>query len=601
LSPTSPSTVYASLWDHHRNNGARTYGGVGSGLYRSQDDGATWTRLQNISGSVCAWDQMGSGLASDPSLGRIGVAVAPSDANRVYIEFGSPYGPDKGFYSSSDGGTTFTCGGEAGYSATAGYEWWFGRLWVNPLNENDLFSADIYLRQSVDGGAHWATVTNTTTGGSSGGKPGDAHADQHAMAFDPNTIGRVYLGNDGGVYRSDLDGAPDSWIHGTYEPWNQIYHLAVASDDPSRLAIGLQDQGSWSTWTATTPPSDLSAGWTSYGGGDGHYVAIDPSDHTYYYECYQPVPPHHDCAMFHDTGSGATATTSSSGLSSAAWPAGTRFTTDTPLVVDPTNPSVVYIGGTSLGRSTDRGASFTLISPSAPDSPESLPGPVPLNEIDQGPFYANEYGAITAIAPAKSAPNTIYAGTDTGLVWVTTDLGAHWTKMQGLPARWVNAMVVDPTNALHAFAGFSGYREGYNAANVWETQDGGATWSNVSGNLPNAPVEMLTFDKPSGQIFAETNFGVFYASDGSTAQWGRLGSGLPNAPVFDLKVSGDGQTIFAATFGRGIWKIPMPLPAANVPEAGSAAALVGLGALLPAAGVIALRRRRERAAMSFGE
>jgi photosystem II stability/assembly factor-like uncharacterized protein len=217
---------------------------------------------------------------------------------------------------------------------------------------------------------------------------------------------------------------------------------------------------------------------------------------------------------------------------------------------------------------------------------------VPQNEIDQGPFYANEYGAITAIAPAKSAPNTIYVGTDTGLVWVTRDLGTHWTQTQGLPVRWVNAVVVDPTNANHAFAGFSGYREGYNAANVWETLDGGATWSNVSGNLPNAPIEMLTFHQPTGQIFAETNFGVFYASDGSTSQWGRLGSGLPNAPVFDLKVTGDGKTLYAATFGRGVWQIPMPLPAAALPEAGSAAALIGFGLLLPAAVVFARRRRR---------
>ncbi len=173
------------------------------------------------------------------------------------------------------------------------------------FDEYDVFNADICLRQSVDGGLHWATVTSATTGGSNGGKPGDAHADQQAMAFDPSTPGRVYLGNDGGVYRSDAGGAPETWIRGTYEPWTQIYHLAVAADDPTRLAVGLQDQGSWSTWTAASPPTDVGAGWTEYGGGDGHYVAINPSDHSYYYECYQPAPPRIDCAQFHDTGTGA--------------------------------------------------------------------------------------------------------------------------------------------------------------------------------------------------------------------------------------------------------------------------------------------------------
>ncbi|MFN2582329.1 MAG: WD40/YVTN/BNR-like repeat-containing protein, partial [Candidatus Dormibacteria bacterium] len=385
LSPTDPGhVVYAALWDHQRNNGARTYGGVGSGLYKSTDDGATWTRIENtnISGSVCSWDATATGFKSDASLGRIGIAVAPTDANRVYIEFGSEYGPDKGFYISSDGGNTFACGGEAGASG-AGYEWWFGRVWVDPLNEDILFNADVNLRESVDGGQHWAAVTMGTTGGANGGKPGDSHADQHAMVWDPNTAGRVYLGNDGGVYRSDENGAPETWIHGLYEPWNQIYHLAVAQDDPTRLAVGLQDQGSWATWTATSAPSDLSGGWTEYGGGDGHYVLIDPSDHTYYYECFQPSPPRNDCSMFHDTTS-----TSSSAFAQPSWPSNTRLTTDTPIAFDPSNPQVVYLGGTSLARSTNRGASFTVISPATPDDPSSLPGAVPTNEIDKGPFYA---------------------------------------------------------------------------------------------------------------------------------------------------------------------------------------------------------------------
>src|SRR6266545_671036 len=104
IDPSNHSRIFAALWDHKRNNGARVYGGVGSGLYRSDDGGDTWPRLQNPVGPVNTYDQTGTGLQSDPSLGRIGVAVAPSDPTRVYVVFGSPYGPDKGFYVSNDGG-----------------------------------------------------------------------------------------------------------------------------------------------------------------------------------------------------------------------------------------------------------------------------------------------------------------------------------------------------------------------------------------------------------------------------------------------------------------------------------------------------------------
>lgn len=533
LDPANSNRIYAALWDHHRNNGARVYGGVGSGLYRSDDGGGTWTRLQNITGPVCSYDSTGSGLSSDPSLGRIGVAVAPSNPNRVYVVFGTPYGPDKGFYVSNDGGDSFTCGGRPG--ASGGYQWWFGRVWVDPANENHLFSADVNLRESFDGGQTWQNSSGV-------------HADQHAMEWDPNVPNRIYLGNDGGVYRSDANGASGTWVHATYEPWNQSYHLAVAADDAKRLATGLQDQGSVRTWTATSEPSDLTQ-WNSFNGGDGHYAVIDPSDHNYYYTCFQPVPPSQDCSGFHDSG-GVTTRWS---LPNGNWPTGMRWTTDMPLVLDPSDPSVVYIGGTVLARSTDRGHTFTVISP--PD-PNSLPGVPPPNEQDQGPFYANEYGTITAIAPAKTDPNTIYVGTDTGRVWKTTDLGAHWTRLNGLPTRWVNSIVVDPRNANHLYAAFSGYREGDNSANVWTSNDGGATWQNISGNLPNAPVEMLTYDQLRKQIYAAMDLGAFELKNGKT-NWARIGKGLPDAPVLDLRLSGDDQTLFAATFGRSVWRLPL--------------------------------------------
>ncbi|MDT4930025.1 MAG: hypothetical protein QOF92_2892 [Pseudonocardiales bacterium] len=526
LDPTNGRRVYATLWDHKRNNGARVYGGVGSGLFRSDNGGGSWTRLQNVVGTAPT-DAAGTGLASDASLGRIGVVVAPNDPKRVYVVSGTQYGLDKGFYVSNDRGDSFTPGGRAG--GNSGYEWWFGRIWVDPANENHLFNADVNLRESTDGGATWHISTGP-------------HADQHIMAWDEKVSGRVYLGNDGGVYRSDSNGATKTWVHATYEPFNQSYHLAVATDDPTRLATGLQDNGSVRTWTATAPPSDLTQ-WNAYGGGDGHEVLIDPTDHNIFYECSQVGV----CTRHEDTGGTTKAFRFGARHSD-------RITTDAPIVLDPSNPQVVYFGGNVLDRSTDRGATFTQISPPG----DFLTGPVPPDENDQGPFYGNEYATITWIAPAKTAPNTIYLGTDTGRLWKTTDLGAHWTEFvgKGLPTRWVNSIVVDPTNANHVYVAYSGYREGDLSANVWETRNGGSTWTNISGKLPNAPVEMLTFNQSTGDLYAATDLGVFTDRNGKR-NWKRVGRNLPNTPVLDIKITGDGKRLYAATFGRSVWAIPL--------------------------------------------
>jgi hypothetical protein len=394
------------------------------------------------------------------------------------------------------------------------------------------------------------------------------------MAWDPHVAHLVYNGDDGGVYISKQNGANNTWTHARVEPWNQSYHLSVSQQDPLRLVTGLQDQGSIRTWKPGAEPSNLTQ-WKPYFGGDGHWVQINRNNELIYYACFQPGPPVEDCARFVDSAAAGKATTKTTVFSKPHWPAKTRITTDTPMVLDPADPNYVYIGGTSIARSGNGVVSgpgaWTLISPVTPNSPQSLPGRVPKKELNQDPFYVREYGSVTEIAPAKSTgtstspSTTIYAGTDTGKVWKTTNATASpatnvtWTQLGAgvLPKRWVTSIVVDPTSANHVFASFSNYKQGDLAANVWETKDGGATWHNISGNMPNAPVWLLTYNQPRGQLYAGTDFGAFFLGNGKKS-WARLGSGLPDAPVFDLKLTGDGKTIYAATFGRGIYQIPVP-------------------------------------------
>ena len=188
----------------------------------------------HISGPLPTYDAAQSGLNSDASLGRMGVAIAPSDHTRVYLITGESLGNDKGFFVSNngdrslaDGGPTFVTSGHAG--ANPRFEWWFGRLYVDPVNKDHLFKTDVSLRVSTNGGTTW-------------GNSGSPHSDQHAMAWDPNVPNRVYLGDDGGMYVSTNNGT--SWTHATSMPWLQGYHVAVSQTRPNRIAVGLQDNGS---------------------------------------------------------------------------------------------------------------------------------------------------------------------------------------------------------------------------------------------------------------------------------------------------------------------------------------------------------------------
>ena len=635
IDPVNPNRVYATAWDHHRTAYLRPYGGIGSGLYVTDNAMAhkashvTWERIDNshVSGPLPSYDntnysppRAATGLDVSDTLGRMGVAIAPSDHTRVYLITGESLGSDKGFFVSDNGdrplaqgGPSFVAAGRAGGNSR--FEWWFGRLFVDPVNKNHLFKTDVSLRRSSDGGATWTNV-------------GGPHADQHTMAWDPNVPNRVYLGNDGGVYRSDANG-DSGWIHGTNMPWLQEYHVAVSQQRPNRIAIGLQDNGSNRSWSnvndAVADPA--AASWSSYGGGDGHYVVIDSADDTYYYSCSQNA----GCSGVHDvasttttlsaaaaagatnvkvasvtglvvgntitidstganpetvtmtvvgtSGAGGTGVTFTPALAFAhasgatvvkngvagtqslgfgSRGSGLRCTTDAPLVQDPSASSTLYLGCNNLSRSTNRGANWTQIA-----APDLLTGPSPPDDsTTNNPLYAGQFATVSTIGVSASDPKTLYAGTDNGRLWKTSTLGTSWQEFPNpfapAPARWVTSVIVDPADAGHAYASYGGFRDGYRSANVYETTSSGHTtkWKNVSGNLPNAPVNFLAYDRPNDTLYAATDLGVFFMQHDSKA-WTRLGDNLPNTATEDLKLQASTGRLYVATFGRGTWRIPV--------------------------------------------
>ena len=254
--PVNPNRVYATLWDHHRNSYLRPYGGIGSGLYVTDNAletpaaDVTWERIGNshVSGPLPSYDASQSGLDVSPTLGRMGVAVAPSDHTRVYLITGESLGNDKGFFVSdngdrslADGGPTFVAGGHAGGEPAL-------RVVVRPAlrrpgeQEPPVQDGRQPARSSTNGGTTWANV-------------GGPHADQHAMAWDPNVAEPRLPRQRRRHVPLRRQRRQRRWVHGTNMPWLQEYHVAVSQTRPNRIAIGLQDNGSNRTYNgpATSP------------------------------------------------------------------------------------------------------------------------------------------------------------------------------------------------------------------------------------------------------------------------------------------------------------------------------------------------------------
>jgi photosystem II stability/assembly factor-like uncharacterized protein len=494
--PTDPQRLYAVMWDHRRQPNKRTYSGVGSGVYKSSDGGTTWQRLDAL-----------APVAAD--LGRIGIGVAPTDPNRLYAIIGrgetstNVFG---GFLTSTDGGSSWTrlpddptlAGSQSSFA------WWFGKVWVDPNDAAHVHVAGVSLMTTHDAGLTW-----TATAG--------VHADQHAMAWDPRYPSRVYLGNDGGTYRSDADGDGD-FVKATYEPYTQFYSAAITPQDVTRVSGGTQDNGSLRSWGGT--------GFNEYVGGDGEENLINPTDVDNVFACFQ----YGNCFRSVDGGD----TTVFFGDSTVS----DRRNWFTPVQFDARDPNVMYYGGNRLNRSTDNGVTWTPISPDLTGGPSQ----------DAYPF-----GTITTVA---ASGNVVWVGTDDGRIWLTRDLGLTWTLLlSGQP--WVTRLTLDPRDPATVYATLSGYRSGSYLPHVLVTHNHGSTWTDISANLPQAPVNDVVVALGGHLLYAATDQGVFVTL-ASHPHWHRLGRSLPLVPVDDIEYDPTHHRLVAATFGRGIYELRVP-------------------------------------------
>jgi photosystem II stability/assembly factor-like uncharacterized protein len=530
LDPSNPNVLLAGLWDFRRKGWTFRSGGdgpdapSGSGLFRSEDGGATWTELTA---------QSSEGLPAKP-WGRVEVTYAPSDAKIVYafIE-----GKDSALFCSEDGGKTWEARDKSRNMVWRPF--YFARLVVDPKNPKRLFKMNLNLIVSEDGGKSFSV----TSGGS--------HGDWHDVWIDPDNPKHVLGGDDGGLWISHDGG--NRWWRGDNLPIAQFYHVSTDNADPYHVYGGLQDNGSWVGETEYPGgiPNDR---WESVFWGDGFSTVADPSDGD---------------ALYAESQGGYIGRVNRKTHAArdiqpkAGYKEKLRFNWNTPIHVSPKNDGTLYIGAQFLFRSRDRGDTWERISPDLTTNDPEKQKQEESGGITVDNSSAEMHTSIYTISESPKNSRLIWVGTDDGNVQLTRNGGKTWSNVvpnvPGLPAcSWVSCVEASRFNPAVAYATFDRHTFGDMEPYAYRTRDYGQTWTRIAGPAQGlrgyAHVIREDSLRPS-ILFVGTEFGLWMSIDDGKS-WAQFKPNqFPAVAVRDMVVQSRTGDLILGTHGRGIWII----------------------------------------------
>ncbi len=455
MSPQNPSVLYAGIWKFQRRPWTFVSGSSEGGLYKSTDGGANWTKLQ------------GNGLPAAPT-GRIGLAVAPSDGNRVYAVIESKEGV---LWRSDDGGVKWTMVNDD--STVDARPFYFSRIAVDPKNPNRLYTLSFQAKVSNDGGKTFKTIAD------------QVHGDFHAIWIAPNDPNRVILGEDGG-YGLTLDGG-DNWFFSANLPIGQVYRVGLGTDNPYTVCVGLQDNNGWCGPSNSLDPSGIqNKQWINTVGGDGQWGIPEPDDSNWIWSDAQ----NGSLFIYNRVTQDGWLAQPYLQTSKESWvPAESRyrFNWESPIAIRAVEPrTVAWYGGNVVFQTTNRGHSWTVISPDLTRNVKAHQQPAggPISYDVSGAEYTD---AILDIEGSAIAKGEIWVGTDDGLVQLTRDGGKHWSNVTppGAPefgrfATVAPSTLVDGT----AYATNDGHYTGDSAPYAFVTHDFGRHWTKIVNGLP---------------------------------------------------------------------------------------------------------------------
>ena len=517
MDPSNPDVLYASFWEFRRSPWSFNSGGNNSALYKTTDGGKTWNKIHN-------------GFPKG-KLGRMAIAIAPSNPSILYTVIESEQDKDKGLYRSDDAGASWK-------QLNNDFEivvrpFYFSRIEVDPRNPDVVVKAGLSGSISRDGGKTFKSL-------------GMMHSDIHDIVFDIHNSDRMYAATDGGVYRS-WDGCTTMEMVENI-PVSQFYQVSVDNDEPYNVYGGLQDNGSW-VGPSRSPGGVEAADWKRVGVGDGYRVLRHPSKPLIYSEMQGAenvwrFDPSKDQAK------------SIQPLAAKGDPK-LRFNWNSPMAVSVHQPDRFYMGSQFVHRSEDMGETWVKISPDLTTN-----DPTKLNQEDSGGLSRDNSGAenyctLFTITESPLDENIIWAGTDDGNVQLTRDGGKTWTNVvasvPGLPkntlVHHIEASVFDKGTA---YVTFEGHMKGDFNPYVYKTTDFGATWTSlVTPEITGFARNVQEDYENRNLLYLGTETGLFITIDGGKS-WLKFTNNMPAVPVHFIDLHRKTNDLVLATHGRGI-------------------------------------------------
>jgi len=541
IDPRNPDVLYAATWQRHRTVAAYVGGGPNSGVHKSTDGGRTWTRLAG-------------GLPSG-NMGKIGLAISPQNPDVVYAAIETDR-REGGIWRSANRGASWQKMSDRVAGGTGPH--YYQELYASPHAFDRIYLMDVQARVSHDGGATWINIDAESK-----------HVDNHAVAFRPDDPDYLLFGTDGGLYET-FDHA-ETWRYIDNLPVTQFYKLAVDDAEPFYTIYGgTQDNNTQGGPSRTDNVHGIrNADWFVVLFGDGHQPATEPGNPDIMYAHWQQGN-----LVRVDRTTGEVVY-----IQPQPEPgdAPERWNWDAPILVSPHNPTTIFHASQRVWRSDDRGDSWRPISGDLTRDETRIELDVMGRQWswDSGwdLFAMSKYNTITSLAQSPIDENILYAGTDDGLIQVSSDGGESWTEIEagdlpGVPdTAFVNDIKADLFDADTVYLALDNHKYGDFAPYLLKSTDRGRRWRSIADDLPERHLvwRVVQDHVDPDLMFAGTEFGLFVTLDGGE-QWVELTGNAPNISYRDLAIQRRENDLVGATFGRGFWLLDDYTPLRKLDE-----------------------------------
>jgi len=527
MDPENPNKLFVAMWQYRRWPWFFRSGGPGSGLFVTNDGGKTWDERTEE-----------NGLPAD-TLGRMGLAIAPSNPDRVYAYVEKD---DNALFRSDDGGRNWR---EINTSEKIGDRpFYYADLRVDPQNQNRVYSLHSTITVSNDGGTSFETLASYDR----------IHPDHHAMWIDPSDPSFILEGNDGGLSISHDYG--ETWRVPENLPLAQYYHINVDNAFPYNVYGGMQDNGSWRGPNRVYRDRGVrNVYWEKIGFGDGFDVVPDPENPRYGYSMWQGGN-----LMRYDAETGGFEYIRPQ-PDSVIDPRERqlRFNWNAAIAQSPHDPNTVYYGSQHVHRSTDEGETWTAVSPDlTTDNPE-WQRQLKSGGLTYDVTEAENFTTIFDIAPSPVQEGVIWVGTDDGQLHVTRNGGQSWTNVvdniADVPEHtWIHQVRASPHRAGEAFVVFDNHRRADWTPYVYKTADFGQSWDRIVGpeDVDGYALSIVQDPVVEDLLFLGTQLGLYFSLDeGET--WTEWTAGYPTAQTRDLAIQTRERDLVIGTFGRAAY------------------------------------------------